>query len=161
MKLNRKQVVAATVMGVAIGTLGPSALGSPPSGFTATNLVKADLDETVHVKSDRIKFRTKESGPTDVLVQKIVIDPGGSSGWHHHPGMVIVAIESGSMTVWDSKCHKERYGPGLPNGSVFVEGGDKPGQVTSTGGATSYTTFVAPNANPPVFRIEDNPPPCA
>jgi quercetin dioxygenase-like cupin family protein len=159
MKLNRKHVIAATVGVVAIGSLGPAALGSPPSGFTTTNLVKADFDKTVRLNSDRIKFQTKTR--TDVLVQKVVIEAGGSSGWHHHPGMVIVAIESGTMTVWDSSCNKKTYGPGLPNGSVFVERGDEPGLVASAGGATSYATFVAPNANPAVFRIEDNPPPCA
>ena len=159
MKLNRKHVFAATIGGVLVGVLGPAALGSPPSGFTPANLVKADLNETVHLNSDRVKFQTKD--PTDVLVQKIVVDAGGSSGWHHHPGMVIVAIQSGTLTVWDSECNKKTYGPGLPNGSVFVESGSEPGLVTSTGGATSYATFVAPSADPAVFRIEDAPQPCA
>jgi quercetin dioxygenase-like cupin family protein len=159
MKVNRKHAIAAAVGVVAIGSLGPAALGSPPSGFTTTNLVKADLDKKVKVNSDGVKFRTKTR--TDVLVQKIVFEAGGSSGWHHHPGMVIVAVQAGTVTVWDSDCNKKTYGPGHPNGSVFVESGDEPGQVTSAGGATSYATFVAPNANPPVFRIEDNPPPCA
>ena len=159
MKFNRTYVFAATVGGVAIGVLGPAALGSPPSGFTPTNLVKADLDQTSHLNNDRVKFQTKDQ--TDVLVQKIVTDAGGSSGWHHHPGMVIVAIQSGTLTVWDSSCDQKTYGPGLPNGSVFVESGDEPGLVTSTGGATSYATFVAPTADPPVFRIEDDLQPCA
>ena len=53
------------------------------------------------------------------------------------------------------------HGPGLPNGAVFVEGGDDPMQVTSTAGATEYVTLVAPDHNPPLFRIEDDPPPCA
>ena len=159
MKLNRKHVLAATVGAVAIGSLGPAAIASPPSGFTPTNLVRADLDTRVRLNSDRIKFQTKD--PTDVLVQKIVIDPGGSSGWHHHPGMVLVAVQSGSVTVWDSNCRRTTYGPGLPHGSVFVESGDEPGLVTSAAGATSYATLVAPNANPPVFRIEDDAPPCA
>ena len=158
MTLNRKHVLAATVGGVAIGMFAPAAFGSPPSGFTPTTLVKADLDRTVHLNSDRVKFQTKD--PTDVLVQKIVTDAGGSSGWHHHPGMVIVAVESGAVTVWDSNCNKVTYGPGLPNGSVFVESGDEPGLVTSAAGARSYATFVAPSADPPVFRIEDDAPPC-
>jgi quercetin dioxygenase-like cupin family protein len=159
MKLKRTAVVAATIGLVGVGALAPVALASPPSGFTPTNLVKADLDRTVHLNSDRVKFQTKD--PTDVLVQKVVIGPGGSSGWHHHPGMVVVAVQSGVVTVWDSSCNQKTYGPGLSNGSVFVEGGDEPGQVTSAGGATVYATFVAPNADPPVFRIEDDAPPCA
>jgi|SRR5665647_1747362 len=159
MKFNRNYVLAATVGAVGVGALAPVALASPPSGFTPTVLVKADFDQTVHLNSDKVKFQTKD--PTDVMVQKIVQDPGGSSGWHHHPGVVIVAVQSGSVTVWDSDCNPTTYGPGLPNGAVFTEGGDEPGQVTSSGGATLYATFVAPNADPPVFRLEDDAPPCA
>jgi hypothetical protein len=158
MKLDHKHIVAATVAGLVITMLGSAALGSPPSGFTPTNLVRADFDETVHLNSDRVKLETKE--PTDVLIQKIVTDPGGDSGWHHHPGMVMVAVQSGELTVWDSSCNQTTYGPGLPNGSVWVETEDEPVKVTSTGGATSYATFLAPSADPPVFRIEDEPPPC-
>jgi hypothetical protein len=160
MKLKRMHGIAVALGLVGVGALaGPMAFGSPPSGFTPTPLVVANFDHTVHANSDRVKFQTKD--PTDVAVQKVVWDPGGSSGWHHHPGVVIVAVQSGSVTVWDSDCNGAAYGPGLPNGAVFVERGDQPGQVTSADGATAYATFVAPNANPPVFRIEDDPPPCA
>jgi hypothetical protein len=158
MKLTRKHLIAAAVGGLVIGVLGPAALGSPPSGFTPTNLVRADLDETIQLNSDRVKFQTK--GPTDVLVQKIVTDPGGFSGWHHHPGMVMVAVQSGELTVWDPDCNPKTYGPGSPNGSVWTESGEEPVQVTSEEGATSYAIFVAPSAEPPVFRIEDDPLPC-
>jgi hypothetical protein len=68
---------------------------------------------------------------------------------------VIVAVASGAVTFTQSDCSSETYGPGLPAGSVFVEGGDVPGQASSVGGATVYATFVAPHADPPVFRIED------
>jgi hypothetical protein len=59
------------------------------------------------------------------------------------------------VTLWDSECNSKTYGPGLPDGSVFVEGGDHPVEATSTNGATVYVTYVAPSADPPVFRIED------
>lgn len=159
MKLNRTHVLAAIVAVAMIGTLATVALGSSPSGFVGETLVTANFDNTVHLSSDGVKFQTKV--PTDVRVQKVVIDAGGSSGWHHHPGIVIVAVESGAVTFSHSDCSSNTYGPGLPNGAVFVEGSDDPGQATSAGGATLYVTFVAPDANPPVFRIEDDPPPCA
>ena len=132
MKLNRKHVFAATVGGVAIGVLAPAAFASPPSDFSVTPLVTANFDETVQLNSDGVKFQTKE--PTDVSVQKVIFGAGGSSGWHHHPGVVVVAVESGAVTVWDSNCNQQTYGPGLPNGAVFTEGGDEPGLVTSAGG---------------------------
>jgi len=72
-----------------------------------------------------------------------------------------VSVASGAVTFMQSDCSSKTYGPGLPDGSVFVEYGDGPGQATSVDGATIFTTYVAPDANPPVFRIEDDPPPCA
>ena len=156
---SKKTKWAAATVGVAvIGTLVTVALGSPPSGFHPTTLVTANFKEKVHYNSDRVKFQTK--GLTDVRVQRIVIDPGGYSGWHHHPGIVIVAVESGEVTVTHSDCSSMTYGPGLPNGAVFTEGGNDPMQASSTTGATNYVTFVAPHADPPVFRTEDPVQPC-
>jgi hypothetical protein len=162
MKLTRVRllavgVVVAGLAGAAV--LAPAAFGSPGSGFTVTTLVTADLDHTVQVNSDGVKLQTKE--PTDVRVQRFDFQAGSFTGWHHHPGVVIIAIESGSLTFWDSECNATTYGPGLATGAVLTESGDEPGQVTSANGATSYVTYIAPSADPPVFRIEDNPPPCA
>ena len=153
---SKKKWTAATVVGVAvIGTLAAAvALGSPPSGVAITTLVTANFDETVHLNSDRVKFQTKD--PTDVRIQKLVFGPGGFSGWHHHPGVVILAVESGAVTFTHSDCSSKTYGPGLPNGAVFAEGGDDPTQVTSAGGATFYAMFVAPSHDPPITRVEDN-----
>jgi hypothetical protein len=153
---SKKKWVAATVGVAVIGTLATVALGSHmPFGFVGEPpLVTANFDETVHWNSDRVKFQTK--GPTDVRVQKVVISAGGSSGWHHHPGSVIVAVRSGTVTFTHSDCSSKTYGPGLPNGAVFVEGGDAPGRASSTTGAELYATFVAPSADPPVFRIDDH-----
>jgi hypothetical protein len=144
-------VIATVVAAVSYASAG--------SGTTPTNLVTADFAHTVHFNSDRVKFETKDA--TDVRVQKLVFAAGGFSGWHHHPGIIVVAVESGAVTLMESDCNSVTYGPGLPDGAVFVEGGDSPVQASSTNGATVYITYVAPDSNPPVFRIEDDPPPCA
>ena len=143
----------------AIGTVPLVALASPGGGTTSTTLVTADFAQAARMLSDRVRFQTK--GMTDVRVQRIDFQPGGFSGWHHHPGIIIVAVQSGEVTLMDHKCKSVTYGPGLPDGAVFVEGGDKPVQAASATGATVYVTYVAPDATPPVFRIEDDPPPCA
>jgi hypothetical protein len=157
---SRKKWAAATVGVAVIGTVVAAvALGSPGFGVSGPVLVTADFDETVHMNSDRVKFQTKN--PTDVRVQRLDFIAGGFSGWHHHPGIIIVAVQSGAVTLMDSDCNSKTYGPGLPNGAVFVEGGDAPVEASSATGATVYVTYVAPDATPPVFRIEDEPPPCA
>jgi quercetin dioxygenase-like cupin family protein len=161
MKLGIKHLFFAFA-GLAAGVLATVAVASTGFGFTPVNFVpKADLNQTVHLNSDRVKFQTKD--PTDVRVQQVTYLAGGRSGWHHHPGFVLAAVQSGQLTVWDSNCQAKTYGPGLPDGAVFVEYGDSPLQVGNTGetSAVVYAAYVAPNAEPPVFRIEDDPPACA
>ena len=159
MRVFRSRKLHAAIFGAAVfGTFATVALGSPGVGFAPTNLATGNLNNDVKWNSDRVKFQTKD--PTDVRVQRIDIAPGGFSGWHHHPGIVIATVASGQVTFTKSDCSSTTYGPGLPAGSVFVEGGDDPGQASSAGGATVYATFVAPHADPPVFRIEDSPQSC-
>jgi hypothetical protein len=162
MKRKRARLLPVIVGVAVVGAFAAMALGSPGSGNVMTVLVaKADFNETVHLNSDRIKFQTK--GPTDVRIRTITFAPGGHSGWHHDPGFALVTVKSGEVTEVDSQCNSTTYGPDSPNGAVFVEYGDDPGDVrnTSSTPATIYSTVVAPDADPPVFRIEDDPPPCA
>jgi hypothetical protein len=141
---------------VLVGTAAAVAVASPSSGLTSTIFVTADLAQDVHLNSDKVKFQTK--GPTDVRVQKLDFAAGAFSGWHHHPGMVIVAVQSGAVTLTHADCNSVTYGPGLPAGSVFVESGDEPAQATSATGATVYVTYVAPDGAG--FRLEDDPVTC-
>jgi quercetin dioxygenase-like cupin family protein len=142
----RKKLTAAIVGAAVFGALAGVALGSVGVGFTPKTLATGTLNNDVKLNSDRVKFQTKD---------RIDIAAGGVSGWHHHPGIVIVTVTSGQVTFTNSDCSSTTYGPGLPAGSVFVEGGDDPGQASSVAGATVFATFVAPHADPPVFRIED------
>jgi quercetin dioxygenase-like cupin family protein len=157
----RKWAVVATVGFAVCGVVVAVAVASPPTpGFATTNLVaEAEGPNPVHVNSDRVKFQTKD--PVDVRVQEVNIAPGGRSGWHHHPGVVIIAVKEGMVTfVEGADCSATTYGPGSPNGSVFVESGDAPGEarnMSSDTPAHAYATFVAPDEDPGVFRIEDAP----
>ena len=168
MNHTRKRALAATVGLAVSGVVAAVAVASPPFKFSATNLVaEAEMPNPVHVNSDRVKFQTKD--PVDVRVQEVNIEPGGMldggrSGWHHHPGIVIVAVKEGAVTLVDGgNCSATTYGPGSPNGSVFVESGDTPGEarnLSTDQPAKAYATFVAPDEDPPVFRIEDAPVTC-
>ena len=152
--LKRAAAIFATA---AVGAIATAVIASPGSGVTPTNFVNANFDETAHVNSDRVKFQTKD--PTDVRVQRLDFAPGAFSGWHHHPGVLVVAVASGSVTLTDSSCDSKTYGPGSPNGAVFVEGGDEPIEASSAGGATVFVTTITPDGEAP--RIEDDVPACA
>lgn len=56
----------------------------------------------------------------DVLAQRVTIAPGGDSGWHGHPGTVVIYVESGTLTFYHENCAKTNYTAGqgaieLPN----------------------------------------------
>ncbi|MBA3666910.1 MAG: hypothetical protein H0W65_04210 [Sphingomonas sp.] len=158
--LNSKQFKLCTaLLGLTVAIpMASAALATSPSGITPTTFVAADYDGQGHINSDRIKFQTK--GPTDVSMQKLVFAAGARSGWHHHPGMVIVAVQSGRLTLTDANCGSKDYGPGLSNGAVFVEGGDMAVEASSAAGAIVYVTSIAPSTDPRDFRDEDSPPTC-
>jgi quercetin dioxygenase-like cupin family protein len=75
-------------------------------------------------------------------MQTITVAPGGSSGWHSHPGIVLVAVQSGTLTRYDAHCHTTPYGPG----SGFVEFGNHPALVRNNSGApvVLYVTYISP-----------------
>src|SRR5260370_17222169 len=38
------------------------------------------------------------NGPSDVLQALLVFQPGAETGWHIHPGPVVVGVKSGALT---------------------------------------------------------------
>jgi quercetin dioxygenase-like cupin family protein len=52
------------------------------------------------------------SGPSNIIVQDVVYGPGGHTGWHSHPGILLSSVISGSIEWYDSKCKKHVYNPG-------------------------------------------------
>jgi quercetin dioxygenase-like cupin family protein len=140
-----------------VASAGMVSFASPGTGGVTTILAsRASLSNGVQVNDDRIKFQTKDK--TDFLVQTITFQPHGSSGWHYHPGVVMVVVESGQITTHDENCQTRTFGPH----ETFVESGTTPFMVSNesnTENAVVYATLVVPAGSP--FRIETDPPPCA
>lgn len=157
MRLYRKLVLVIGSITVIAAAGATVALANPGTLITTTILGhRATLADRVKVNQDRVKFQTKDQ--TDVLVQTITFQPHGSSGWHFHPGVVIVVVESGQVTTHDLKCQTATYGPH----QSFVESGTTPFMVSNesaTDNAVVYATIVVPAGSP--FRIETSPPACA
>src|SRR2546428_7560796 len=118
--LLRKKLSAAIVGAAVFGVFAGVALGSAGVGFVPTNLATGNLNNDVKWNSDRVKFQTKDR--TDVRVQRIDIAPGGFSGWHHHPGIVIATVASGQVAFTNSDCSSTTYWTGLTAGYAVVPG---------------------------------------
>jgi quercetin dioxygenase-like cupin family protein len=53
-------------------------------------------------------------GASNIIQQEIKFSPGGTTGWHTHPGIVVLtlAADSGPVDWYDSKCGKTVYNAG-------------------------------------------------
>ena len=73
----------------------------------------------------------------DVVVSKITVVPGGSSGWHSHPGGAIAIVQQGELTLYESvgnHCDVTTY----TQGQSFVE---RPSDVVNAVN-TGSTDFI-------------------
>jgi quercetin dioxygenase-like cupin family protein len=93
------------------------------SGVTLNALIARGSIGVLHLESQFEKYHVNIETPdnTDVELRNAVIAPGGFSGWHKHPGPVIVALQAGDVTVYDAS------NPGCRPvvhhaGEAFIEG---------------------------------------
>jgi quercetin dioxygenase-like cupin family protein len=132
--------VAVTVLAVFVG----AALATQPKGVTPTPLTRATLGK-FEAENKGIEVESQRTS-ADFAIAKVLIEPGGTTGWHHHPGVALVSVNSGAVTEYDKTCHKSvvKAGEGFfeTNGEVHV--------VRNRGKANAvlYVTFIAPTKTP-------------
>ena len=131
------------------------ALATTPSGVTATPLTRATLGE-IKAKNDGIQVKSVP-GSADVALVQVTIKPGGSTGWHHHPGVVLVSVASGTVTEYDEQCEQTV----IQAGEGFVESRDEVHIVHNEGNvdAVLYVTFIVPTTTPPTGLAISDPQP--
>ncbi|HMK29758.1 MAG TPA: cupin domain-containing protein [Terriglobales bacterium] len=101
------------------------------AGFIATTLAKGTFGpiQTYNValqpgsepKSIWWSFQ-QTAGNSDLYVQSNVWKPGGSTGWHTHPGHSLITVTAGTVTAYegnDPDCTPEVYTQGM----TFVDPG--------------------------------------
>ena len=139
---------------VLVAVFAGTAIATTASGFAATPLSRGTMSEPVHFNTGAVKFQTKAA--VDVVTATVTVSPLGTSGWHTHPGIVLVTVKTGSITHYHETC----VGTVHVAGTSFVEAaGDGPGMVlneSATDTAVLYVTYVVPTGA--ILRHdEDNP----
>lgn len=112
-----------TIVGVAAS--GGNVLATPVSGVTSTLFAVGQFDEIdAKTLSSSWQARIDTKGESDLHVLENRIAPGGTFGWHSHPGPSLVIIKTGALTLYrgdDPDCTPQVF----EAGSGFVdEGGD-------------------------------------
>jgi quercetin dioxygenase-like cupin family protein len=114
-------VVTVCVAAYAAGTV----LATPVDGVKSTTFAVGQFDDIdATTLSNNWQARIDIKGKTDVHVLENRIAPGGTFGWHSHPGPSIVIVKTGELTLYggdDPHCTAKV----IQAGSGFVDqGGD-------------------------------------
>jgi quercetin dioxygenase-like cupin family protein len=124
-------------------------------GFTSALIARGKLGAfQIESEVDGYAVELQSENITDIAVSNIGIEKGGSSGWHFHPGPVLVVVKSGTVTFYsagDEGCTRKVY----PAGSSFSEAGGVVGDARNEGTepVVAVATFFAPPAPSPL-RID-------
>jgi len=92
-------------------------------------------------------------GPSDVLQALLVFQPSAETGWHIHPGPVVVVVKSGAIT----ETHANGCITVHPAGSVFFERADEVHNAANqtAGVAEVFATFLSPAGSKPLIPVQD------
>ena len=138
-------------------------LATPAVGFVGTTIAVGRFDE-INVFNSLIPpdfWRSrhhsdiwlswqKTKGDSDLYIQSNTWQPGGTTGWHSHPGHSLIIITSGTVTNYESDsplCKPAVYTGTPANPATFVdEGGDHVHMVRNEGTqvATGYAVQLIP-----------------
>jgi quercetin dioxygenase-like cupin family protein len=146
---------AATI--AAITALVAPASGTPPSKITFQPLARGTVANGFEIRVDGMRVSSK--GPVDFVAAHLTFAPGGTTGWHVHPGPVLVIVKSGTLTKYSADCTVTRY----TTGQAFVERGPTDvnmvrNQTTTT--AETLVTFIIPVGAAPIHSVPA-PPDCS
>lgn len=151
MKSKTAWALLAVLFGVAIYV--GNVMATPAGGLTTSTVAKAtvgDLSLSAHATTTTPGSPRptgiwltliKTLGLSDVYVIDNKIAPGGSTGWHSHPGPSLVFVVAGTVTNYtsdDPTCAPHAYSAG----SSFVDNGGSDEHILRNEGAVPAETVA-------------------
>jgi quercetin dioxygenase-like cupin family protein len=109
------------IVSLAAALLGASAitglvLATSASGVTSTTIASGTLEPiSFIVKNGDWMSQIRTKGQTNLTVVENRVAPGGTFGWHSHPGPSLVIVKSGSLSFYeadDPSCTAEVHSAG-------------------------------------------------
>lgn len=147
-------ILALTLTLLAVMATASFVQATPGSGVTSMTLAVGlfdDIDTTTLTDVDPgaatnfWQARIKTKGSTQIYVLENKIAPGGTFGWHSHPGPSLVVVKTGALTLYlasDATC----TGHVVSAGSGFVDNGGDIHVVKNEGSVETivYVTSLVP-----------------
>jgi hypothetical protein len=141
------------VAGVGLATMGSGIIAAPVQARGTLG----PTDGPNLVVNSKSGVHLKALGATDVVTQQIRIGPGGHTGWHSHPGPVLVTVKAGSVQLIyasDDGCQGVVY----EAGDSFVDRGDENVHIARASpfdGVELWATYFVPGGDPSApFRLD-------
>jgi quercetin dioxygenase-like cupin family protein len=119
MTRTRRGVLALAACGAALaGCAQPGQLGRDETPAPAPAAVVTDVPRLLGVGLVDYPVSVQTPGPATFSVRTVVVPPGGTTGWHAHPGTETSVVTRGSLTVLiQDGCEPRRFDAG---DAIFV-----------------------------------------
>jgi quercetin dioxygenase-like cupin family protein len=160
---NREHIVriarrSLAVLG-AVAVVSTTTLATPPAGVVS-NVILAQGATVIPLKEkitvgDNWSVNLEDKGQSDFYFQDLVVGPGGRTGWHSHPGLLLITVKEGSVDFYDKDCVKRTYGAG----QSFSESAEPHNALNwGSGNAHLLIAYIVKKGEP--RRIESAQPKC-
>jgi len=160
-RIGKRRGLVAAAIGVGFLLTVGAALATPGMGILAAPVqARGTLGPNVGpnlVVNSKTGVHLKALGSTNLVTQQIRIAPGGNTGWHSHPGPVLVTVKSGSIQLFyasDTSCQGVVY----EAGDSFVDRGDENVHIARASpfdGVELWATYFVPGGDPSApFRLD-------
>jgi hypothetical protein len=155
--IRRRRAIVLLVLGAAFPLAAGFALATPGLVTSAPVHARGTLPENLIVNS-KSGVHLKTKGLADVVTQQLVFPPNGHTGWHSHPGPVLVTVKRGALRLIyadDPTCEGTVY----TAGQSFVDRGDEVVHIARNVSATDevelWATYLVPGAPGAGFRLDE------
>lgn len=154
-----KGLAALAALATILASFAPVAVATPSEGIiSATVFATAGFVDKTDIRFQirgRIHERIRVNNAGQSVVQQVIIAPAGHTGWHTHPGPVVVMIKAGTMSFYDGddpSCTARTYSAG----EAFVDSGQGHVHIARNEGSENLelwaTYFDVPADG--IFRID-------
>jgi hypothetical protein len=143
----RRRIECLVLLVAAIIVATGSALATPPEGFTSTTTAQGQVGSFEVINyfvSDKDKLwlsEQKTKGKSDEYFLTNTWEPGGTTGWHTHPGHTLIIVTAGTVTHYDAhdpKCTPHVYTAGMS----FVDLGGTHTHIVRNEGSVEATVIA-------------------
>jgi quercetin dioxygenase-like cupin family protein len=141
--LRRALLLIAPALVIIAALTAVPAFATPPIGVTTEIFgVATFADIDAYTKTGDWKANIDTKGASDLHVLRNTIVPGGTFGWHSHPGPSLVIVAAGTATFYlgdDPTCTPHV----VPTGGTFVDQGHDVHVVRNEGTVNLVTVVVS------------------